>query len=199
MAVAIRLAKDDDAEAVREVYAPFCRESPITFEVEPPAVEEMRLRIGTAYVQAKPWLVAEEDGRLMGFAHATRYRERAAYRWSVETSVYVAAGWRRCGVGRGLYTSLLAVLTLQGYVNAYAAITLPNDPSVGLHEAMGFRLVGTFRHVGYKADAWHDVGVWHLMLAAPEPEPREPRPLAEAQDILTWDSALLAGARLIRP
>ena len=120
-----------------------------------------------------PWLVCEDGGEVLGYVYATQHRERAAYRWSVDTSVYVRQGRQRRGVGRALYTSLLAVLPLQGYVNAYAGATLPNPASVGLHEAMGFQPVGVYRQVGFKYGAWHDVA-WFQRPLQPR---RDRRPL----------------------
>jgi L-amino acid N-acyltransferase YncA len=128
----IRLAALDDAEQIQAIYAPYCR-TPISFETEPPSVEEMRGRLAKVLEQY-PWLVCEDGDEILGYAFAGRHRERAAYRWSVDTSIYIRQGRQRRGLGRALYTSLLAVLPLQGYVNAYAGATLPNPASVGLHE-----------------------------------------------------------------
>src|SRR6516162_9535624 len=151
----IRLATPHDAEAVQTIYAPYCH-TPISFETEPPGVEEVGRRLAKVLGQY-PWLLSEDRGQVLGYAYATQHRERAAYRWSVDTSVYVRQGQQRRGVGRALYTSLLALLPLQGYVNAYAGVTLPNPASVGLHLAMGFAAVGVYRQVGFKFGAWHDV------------------------------------------
>jgi phosphinothricin acetyltransferase len=140
MAATIRLATEDDAVQIAEIYAPFCRETPISFETEPPAAGEMRERIART-VKSYPWLVCDDGGQILGYAYASRHRERAAYRWSVDVSVYVREGRRRTGLGRALYTSLFALLRLQGFQNALAGATLPNSGSVGLHEAMGFEPV----------------------------------------------------------
>ena len=168
----IRLATPEDAGHVQAVYAPYCH-TPISFEMEPPGVEEVRGRMAKVLVQY-PWLVCEEGGDVVGYAYATQHRERAAYRWSVDTSVYARRGRQRRGVGRALYTSLLAVLPLQGYVNAYAGVTLPNPASVGLHEAMGFRPVGVYHEVGFKCGAWHDVGWYQRPLRPRLAEPPPP-------------------------
>ena len=116
------------------------------------------------------WLVAEDAGQVAGYAYATPHRSRGAYRWSVETSVYVAAAARGQGVGTQLYTALLPVLAEKGYCNAYAGITLPNDASVALHRRVGFQAIGVFRSVGRKFGAWHDVSWWHLPLRAEPPQ-----------------------------
>ena len=160
----LRLARVDDADAVRRIYAPFVSGTAVSFEVEPPDSDEIRVRILTT-LEILPWLVCERDGAVIGYAYASPHRIRAAYGWSVDVTVYVHASCRRQGVGRALYTSLLELLTQQGYYNACAGITLPNESSVRLHEAVGFEPVGVYRAIGYKAGAWHDVGWWQLDLA----------------------------------
>ncbi len=195
MPLTIRVATLDDAEQVREIYAPYCF-TPISFELEPPSVEEMRGRLEKVLGQY-PWLVCEDGGEVQGYAYATQHRERAAYRWSVDTSVYVRQGRQRRGVGRALYTSLLAMLPLQGYVNAYAGVTLPNPASVGLHEATGFQPVGVYERVGYKCGAWYDVA-WFQRPLQPRPgEPSLPRRLEEVQHLPECEEALHAGLRLL--
>jgi L-amino acid N-acyltransferase YncA len=192
----IRLATQDDAEEAQAIYAPYCH-TPISFETEPPSVEEMRGRLAKVLGQY-PWLVCEEGGEVLGYVYATQHRERAAYRWSVDTTVYVRQGRQRRGVGRALYTSLLAVLPLQGYVNAYAGVTLPNPASVGLHEAMGFQPVGVYRQVGFKCGAWHDVA-WFQRPLQPRPdEPRPPMQFEEVRHTAEWVEALYLGLRLLR-
>jgi phosphinothricin acetyltransferase len=192
----IRLATPDDAEQVRAIYAPYCH-TPISFEMEPPSVEEMRGRLAKV-LGPYPWLVCEGGGEVLGYAYATQHRERAAYRWSVDTSVYVRQGRQRRGVGRALYTSLLAGLPLQGFVNAYAGVTLPNPASVGLHEAMSFEPVGVYRQVGFKCGSWHDVA-WYQRPLQPRPgELPPPTPLEEVRHTAEWLEALNCGLRLLR-
>jgi phosphinothricin acetyltransferase len=192
----IRLARLDDAEQVQAIYAPYCH-TPISFESGPPAVEEMRGRL--AKVQGLyPWLLCEESGEVLGYAYATQHRERAAYRWSVDTSVYVSQARQRRGVGRALYTSLLAVLPLQGYVNAYAGVTLPNPASVGLHQALGFRPVGVYERVGFKCGAWHDVAWFQRSLHSLPAEPPPPCRLEEVRHTAAWAEALNRGLTLLR-
>jgi phosphinothricin acetyltransferase len=189
----IRLAIPDDAEQVQAIYAPYCH-TPISFETEPPGIEEMRGRL-VKVLGRYPWLLCEDGGDILGYVYATQHRERAAYRWSVDTTVYVRQDRQRRGVGRTLYTALLAVLPLQGYVNAYAGVTLPNPASVGLHEAMGFQPVGVYRHVGFKCGAWHDVAWYQRPLQPPPDEPSPPRPLEEVQHTAEWEKALSSGLR----
>ena len=171
----IRVAAPGDAEGVQAIYAPVVRDTAISFELEPPGVAEMAGRIAGTLAE-HPWLVCERRGAVAGYAYATRHRERPAYRWSVDVSVYVHPDARRGGVGRRLYAALFRLLALQGYRNAYAGIALPNAGSVGLHEALGFRPVGVYRQVGFKLGAWHDVGWWQLQLQPPGIPPSEPGP-----------------------
>ena len=173
MEIRIRRVEPADAAAVQAIYAPFVSDSATSFETVVPEVAEIRRRID-AQGDALPWLVCQADSRVVGYAYASSHRSRPAYRWSVDVSVYVAPGLQRRGVGRALYTGLLDLLRRQGYVNAYAGIALPNASSVGLHEALGFQRIGTYRGVGFKLDRWHDVLWLHLRLRDDGTPPREP-------------------------
>jgi L-amino acid N-acyltransferase YncA len=172
----IRLATLEDAAAICEIYAPFCENTPVSFEMEAPSVDEMRRRISKT-LQSLPWIVFEHDNSILGYAYASPHRERAAYRWSVDVSAYVRDGHRRSGVGRALYTKLFEIVRSQGFYTALAGITLPNPGSVGLHEAMGFELIGVYRNIGYKCGNWHDVAWYQLPLRAYGPEPADPQAL----------------------
>jgi phosphinothricin acetyltransferase len=175
----IRLASADDAAAIASIYAPYVADTFVSFETEPPDAAEFRRRIeagGDLY----PWFVAEADARLLGYACASAFRTRRAYRFTVETSVYLATNAVGRGVGRTLYTRLLETLEAQGFAQAIGAISLPNPASVRLHEALGFAHAGTYRDVGYKLGSWHSVGLWQRPLGAVGDPPREPRPFAEA-------------------
>ncbi len=174
----VRVAVAEDAQQILAIYAPFCADTPVSFEVQPPSAAEMRERI-TRILTSFPWLVWEKDGVVLGYAYASRHRERAAYQWSVDATVYVSAGARRQGIGRKLYNVLFQLLRRQGFYNAFAGITLPNPASVGLHEALGFKPLGVYRHVGYKLGAWHDVGWWQLELQEAGPPRRPPTEFAE--------------------
>ena len=168
-----RVATSDDASAIAEIYAPYVRDTIVSFETEAPDAAEMSdriARIGAEY----PWLVASIDGRIAGYAYACQHRARLAYRWSVDAAVYLDASAQRRGIGRALYERLFALLRTQGYVNAFGGISLPNAASVGLHEAMGFAPIGTYRQVGYKLGAWRDVGWWQLELREAPVDPPEP-------------------------
>ena len=155
-AVRIRPATETDAAALLAIYRPFVEASAISFETVAPAVEEFSARIRKA-LAGWQWLVAEKDGTCIGYAYGSTHRERAAYRWSVEVSAYVAPAHHREGTGRLLYSTLFAELAQKGYCNAYAGVTLPNDASVALHRSVGFTPVGVFEAVGRKFGRWHDV------------------------------------------
>ena len=171
-----------DAAACAAIYAPFVSHSVISFESEPPDVAEMARRIERVSGEYA-WLVAETEGRVVGFAYATAHRTRAAYRWAVDVSVYVAPEQHRRGVGRALYLALFELLRRQRLHVACAGVTLPNDASVGLHESLGFVLVGTYRGIGWKDGGWRDVGWWQLALSepadGPPPEPLGPQRLGD--------------------
>ncbi len=195
----IRLAIEDDAGQIQRIYAPFCRDdSPVSFEVEPPTVDEMKRRIDKTLAR-HPWLVCDDGGEILGYVYGSVHRDRAAYCWSADVSAYIAEGRRGSGIGRALYTSLFAILKLQRYVNAYAGATLPNPGSVGLHEAMGFEPVGVYREVGFKCGTWHDV-IWMQRALGERPgRPEPPLSLAEVQGLPGWTPAIEAGLALIRP
>jgi phosphinothricin acetyltransferase len=169
-----------DAAACAAIYAPFVADTPTSFELVAPDAEQMAARIART-AATHPWLVCERAGEIAGFAYGSMHRERAAYRWAAEVSVYIDPAHHRTGVGRALYEDLFERLRAQRLRVAIAGITLPNEASVGLHEALGFEPIGVYRGVGWKAGAWHDVGWWQLRLlpdadadAGPPPEPLPP-------------------------
>jgi L-amino acid N-acyltransferase YncA len=174
--VLIRRARAEDGAGCAAIYAPFVTETAVSFETEPPTAAQMAERIVTC-LRTHPWLVAEDGDELLGYAYATTHRQRPAYQWAAEVSVYVAPRAQRRGLGRALYGRLLTDLAACGYRLALAGVTLPNPASVALHEAMGFEPVGVYRGVGYKLGAWHDVGWWQHALGAgtvDDPAPPEP-------------------------
>jgi L-amino acid N-acyltransferase YncA len=191
----IRLACEDDAESVLEIYGPICESSPISFEIQSPTVVETRDRIRSV-LTVFPWLILEKPGKILGYAYAGRHRERAAYRWSVDVTVYVRQGARRNRVGTALYTALLELLRIQGFYRAYAGITLPNPASIRLHEKLGFRPVGIYHRVGYKLGAWHDVQWMEVALGAENANPAEPITISEI-DSKDWEDAVSKGEMLL--
>lgn len=168
----LRVATPDDAEAIAAIYAPFVRDTVISFETTVPDTPEMARRIA-ATLETHPWLVAEEAGRVIGYAYASQHRTREAYRFSCDVTVYLAEGARGRRLGTHLYTELFRLLAAQGFRNAFAGIALPNPASVALHESVGFRHLGTYRDVGFKLGAWQDVGWWQLVLDDTQAAPAE--------------------------
>jgi phosphinothricin acetyltransferase len=159
-----------DAAACAAIYAPSVEATPISFELTPPDAAEFAHRI-EKYSATHQFLVAEAAGEVAGYAYACRWRERSAYDWAVEVSVYVDAAHHGNGVGRALYAELLERLRAQGFRIAVAGITLPNPASVALHESMGFAPIGALRQIGWKQGAWHDVGYWQLLLCPDAEDP----------------------------
>jgi len=178
MALLIRLAGEADAEQIASIYRPYVEQSRISFEeFAPDPTEIVRRMSGPIH----PWLVAEDDGRILGYASTSPMRDRSAYRWSVETGIYLAPEAQGCGLGRKLLSAHLDLLERQGFVTIVAGIALPNEASVALHEKLGFTLSGIERGVGYKLGQWVDVGRWQKDLAPREAVPEGPQPYAEVR------------------
>jgi L-amino acid N-acyltransferase YncA len=194
---ALRYAAPDDAPFIQAIYRPYVENTTISFELIPPDVEEMRQRIAKTLV-THPWLVyVNPDGDLIGYAYATKNRDRLAYQWSVDVSVYLAPSGYRQGIGRALYTALFDLLCLQGFYNAFAGIALPNDASIGLHRSFGFQPAGVLPRVGYKLGQWRDVS-WHSLTLQPYADhPTPPRPTADIQSTPEAAAALQRGLNLI--
>ena len=178
MAFLIRLADVADAETIAAIYRPYVEESRISFEEKAPDAAEMARRMTGDMPGFHPWFVAEEEGTVLGYAASSPFRTRPAYRWTVEIGVYLAPEAYGRGVGRALLSALLGLLERQGYVAAIGAIALPNEPSVALHEKLGFTYAGAYRQVGFKMGEWLDVGLWQKDLAPRAGTPAEPLPYA---------------------
>lgn len=159
----IRRADSKDAAAIQSIYAPYVAETTVSFEETPPDIREMARRIESVSSQY-PYLVAEDDGQVVGYAYASQHRSRSAYQKSIDVAVYVASAHQRRGIGRTLYAALLPQAANLGYHAAFAGIALPNEASVNLHQSMGFEAVGIYREVGYKFGAWHNVQWWQRLL-----------------------------------
>jgi len=162
-----------DGAACAAIYAPNVQASAISFEEEAPAADRFAERIATT-MRTHPWVVLEDGGRVAGYGYASQHRVRAAYRWAVDVGIYVDPEYRGTGAGRRLYEGLFELLRRQNYRVACAGITLPNDASIGLHEALGFERVGVYREIGYKNGAWHDVVWMQLVLGDDGGPPAEP-------------------------
>jgi len=173
----VRPAARADAAAIAAIYAHYVRNSMISFEVDPPDAEELAARMDHI-LPHYPFLVAEQDGIVAGYAYAARLYERAAYRWAAEATVYVAHGQHRQGIGAALYRTLIAALGEQGFQAVVGKITLPNAASVRLHESFGFVRCGILSKVGYKMGSWYDVGLYQLDLGTRPARPLETRPFA---------------------
>jgi phosphinothricin acetyltransferase len=196
MAIEFRTATPDDADGIREIYAPYCVSSNVSFETVAPTREQMAERIARI-LETYPWLVAVAEGRVAGYVYATRFRERAAYRWTVEAAVYIAKDQHRRGLGRALYTSLFSILRLQNFSKVVAGITLPNPASARLHESAGFRSAGRFDGVGHKNGMWLDVGWWQLELQPEADLPAEPVSFPAICNSPAVAAALAEGQRLV--
>ncbi|PGF15839.1 GNAT family N-acetyltransferase [Natrinema sp. CBA1119] len=188
----IRVATPADAAAVRDIYAPFCESTAVTFEETVPSTAELADRIEST-LETHPWLVCEVDGAVVGYAYAGALRKRRAYEWVVELSVYVADSARRTGVGRALYESLFAVLERQGIRDAYAVTTVPNPETERFHERLGFERLVDFPGIGYTQDEWQDVAWWRRPLAEKSATPERPRSFPAVREDDDWDSLVRSG------
>ena len=170
--VTLRRAHLEDAEAILGIYAPYIRNTNITFEYEVPSLSEFRDRMA-GIMEGYPYLICEIDGIAAGYAYAHRYKERAAYQWDAELSVYLREGCERRGIGQAFYTALMEILKEQHVRNVYGIVTSPNPPSEALHAAMGFRLAGVSLKTGYKLGKWIDVSCFERPLGDPDSPPEE--------------------------
>lgn len=171
MSAGIRFADPArDAAGILAVYAPYIRETAVTFETEVPALEAFTARVAGICADF-PYLVLEVDGELAGYAYAHRQAERAAYAWNAELSIYLAGKWRGRGLGAPLYRLLESLLAMQGYVNLYGVITASNAGSIAMHEKLGYRQIGLHERTGWKFGQWHDVAWLHKRVREGEPGP----------------------------
>lgn len=185
--IAVRPASVADAGAIAEIYRPYVERGTVSFELEAPDGDAMRARMA-ASAGTFPWLVATEGegGPVRGYAYASAFRDRPAYRYTVETTVYLESGTQGQGYGRHLYDALIDTLRAQGFTHAIGVIALPNDQSIRLHESVGFRRTGVLREVGYKDGRWIDVGFWQVELNDATIPPMEPRAFSETGMVWNW-------------
>ena len=167
------MAMADDAAGMLNIYAPFILNSGITQETEVPSLKEFQHRI-ISNLAERPWLVCEIDKEIAGYAYAGKHRDRKGYQWCTEPSVYIPEKYFGLGIAKALYTALFDILKLQGYVNAYAVITLPNERSIAFHKKFGFDHLTTFRKIGYKLGQWHDVGWMQYEISPHKTDPADP-------------------------
>lgn len=163
----IRPVEEKDTKDILEIYSPFILETVTTFETDVPTVDDFRKRIEETN-KKYPWLVAEENGKVIGYAYGSDHRSRCSYQWSCESSVYLAPEARGIGLGRKLYEELFKILKSQGFIQVLAGASLPNEASVGLHKAMGFEEIGTYKKIGYKMGQWVDTYWMQLQLNDPD-------------------------------
>lgn len=187
--IAIRPARPEDAAAIAAIYAPHVLSGTVSFESDAPDARGMRTRMA-ASDGLYPWLVAAigdagEEEAILGYAYATKFKDRPAYRWTVETTIYVSGAAQGQGTGQLLYDALIDTLTAQGFVQAIATIALPNDDSIRLHEKVGFRRAGQYREVGFKLGRWLDVGIWQRELNEAVVPPKEPKKFSETGVVRT--------------
>jgi len=193
----VRLATSADGPRLAEIYRPAVVGSTLSVEPLAPDGQEMARRV-LATLADRPWLVAEAD-RVLGYAYSGPHRARASYAWSVEVSIYADPAAHRRGIGRALYTALLAILRLQGFQNAYAGITVPNPPSRAFHEAHGFQLIATYPRVAFKDGRWLDLQWFGLFLGNHPQDPTPPRPLPDLLGTPEFEQALSAASGRASP
>lgn len=174
----VRLAKREDAKQIVDIYSPSVLNVATSFETVVPPIEEMERRIENC-LQKYPWISCLVDGKIAGYVYASKHREREAYQWSCESSVYIQRDFKGKGIGKALYQLLFEILKRQGFRNVYAGITLPNEASIILHEKSGFRHFANYENIGYKFGNWHTVGWWKLRVNDYDPDPPPPLKLAE--------------------
>jgi len=192
--ISIRVANEPDASTMLEIYSPHILTSACTFETELPALDQFQQRV-TNNLRTYPWLVCVNENRIAGYAYASKHREREAYQWTCECSVYVHEEFKGMAIGKKLYAALFKILQVQGFRNVYAGITQPNVPSERLHARCGFKLFAVYENIGYKSGKWHNVGWWKLQLNDYDLKPPPPKTLSEV-DFATLAEIFLEAARL---
>lgn len=195
--IKIRLATIEDGAEILSIYADYIKNTAITFETEVPSVAEFGKRIERV-LENYPWLICEIGGKVAGYAYASKHRERAAYQWSVDLSIYISAKYHRRHIATALYKALIALLQRQGYYNAFAGVTVPNLNSEMFHTQFGFQTVGAFENVGYKLGKWRDVKWFALQIAEYPKEPRLPVILQDAVDTKELEEILKEAAKKIK-
>ena len=177
--IKLRLIKDEDFSAVLEIYRPYVSDTIISFEYDVPTLAEFTERVN-GIRKTYPFLVAEYNNQIVGYAYGSVHRQRTAYQWSVESTVYLDKAFHRKGIAQKLYSVLFDLLRLQGFYSVYAGIGLPNEQSVGFHTALGFTEVGIFKKVGYKMGNWHDTQWFQLALCEFKNEPSQPKSILDS-------------------
>src|SRR5580693_5182462 len=185
----IRLITVSDASEVLGIYKPYVLDSIISFEYEAPTLEEFLQRV-KAVTSEYPWLVCLMGDKIVGYAYASKHRDRTAYQWSVDSAIYLSPAVQRKGIARILYESLFSILRLQGYFNVYAGISLPNEKSVGFHEKIGFEEIGIYKKTGFKHGSWHNTAWYQLHLTDHKENPPIPKKISEVMETSAFWSIL---------
>ena len=185
----VRLITPDDAKATLEIYRPYVENTVISFEYDVPALEEWETRIITNIAEY-PWLVCEYNGQIIGYAYGSKHRYRTAYSWSAESTVYLSDKFHRLGIARVLYETLFELLKLQGYVNVYAGVTVPNQKSEEFHQALGFYEAGIFKKIGFKFGGWYDTRWFQLHLTEHADNPKKLKTLNEIRNTPGFEAIL---------
>jgi L-amino acid N-acyltransferase YncA len=193
--VQVRVANASDARQILEIYTPYILGSAFTFETEVPSEAEFKERMHK-YLHARPWLVCTLDGSVISYVYASGHRERVAYQWCCESSVYTKKDFQGMGIGQELYKVLFLILKMQGYRNIYAGITLPNEPSIKLHEKCGFTHFATYDNIGYKLGEWKNVGWWKLSVNHYDRKPSPPIAFGEMDPIQFNEIFITASDRI---
>ena len=185
----IRLISENDAREVLDIYKPFVINTIISFEYEAPSVDEFLQRIQNNILEY-PWLVCQHGNKIIGYAYASKHRQRKAYQWSCESTVYLAPEFQNKGIARILYKTLFSILKMQGYFNVYAGISLPNQKSVGFHQSFGFKKIGIYKKTGFKFGKWHDVAWFYFHLKKHIGNPPEPKTIQAVVNTETFKQIL---------
>ncbi|AJA46245.1 phosphinothricin N-acetyltransferase [Clostridium pasteurianum DSM 525 = ATCC 6013] len=194
----IRLGKKSDINKILEIYKPFVENTVITFEYEVPTLNDFNVRM--LNIQKKyPLLICEINDKVVGYAYASQFGERAAFNWSVELSIYISPKYHKYKIGKSLYFALFEVLKLQGYYNAYAKITSPNVKSEYLHKSFGFKLVGIYKNIAFKFGNWQDLACYELNLKDYDKSPLPPKTINEISITPKFKKILQEAEEIIKP
>ncbi|HKL80058.1 MAG TPA: GNAT family N-acetyltransferase [Mobilitalea sp.] len=193
----IRLAEENDSVSLLNIYSEFIRNTAVTFETAVPTVLEFSKRIRDV-LESSPWLVCEINGENIGYAYASKHRERSAYQWSVDVTVYINPQYHRRHIATALYIALIELLKIQGYYSAYAGISLPNLNSEGFHESFGFKPVGVFHNVGFKFGEWRDVKWFELTISEYSKNPAKPKTINEIKDAEEFENIIKKAIQIIK-
>jgi phosphinothricin acetyltransferase len=193
----IRLATEDDSAAMLAIYSEYIRNTAISFEYEVPSVSEFSNRIKNV-TEKYPWLICEVNGECVGYAYASKHRERSAYQWSVDYSIYLKPEYYARHIATALYTALTELIRMQGYYNAYAGVTIPNEKSEGLHESFGFKPVGVYHNAGFKHGKWHDVKWYELTISEHASNPEATKTIDQIKQTEAYQNIIQKSIQMIK-